>query len=143
MTPTLPEIMTSFAVVLSTPLPPEAAGDYGAGRTGMMSMLAALSAQEAQRGPAARVWENGAIRQLLGEAAGQYDAALDGALAKAAAETDTDLTWSGLDAANARLRRLLIALHEKVEQARDNDLDRRIIAFYGEMAHARRLELGG
>lgn len=143
MTPTLPEIMTSFAVVLSTPLPPEAAGDYGAGRTGMLSMLAALAGQEAQRGPAARVWENGAIRQLLGEAAGRYDAALDGALSGAAAGTDSDLTWSGLDGANADLRRLLIALHEKVEAARDNDLDRRIIALYGEMAHARRLELGG
>lgn len=142
MTPTLPEIITSFAVTLSTPLPPEATGDYTAGRTGMLSMLSMLAAQEAQRGTAARVWENGAIRAVLGDAAKTYDAALDGALSQAAAEADTDFSWSGLDVANARLRRLLIALHERVETARDNDLDRRIIALYGEMAHARRLELG-
>ncbi|MGA0599138.1 hypothetical protein ACO2Q3_00365 [Caulobacter sp. KR2-114] len=143
MTPTLPEIMTSFAVALSTPMPPEATGDYMAGRVGMLSMLAALAGQEAERGPAARVWENGAIRAVLGEAAGRYDAAFDGALAKAAAEVDTDFTWSGLDAANAALRRLLIALHERVETAGDNDLDRRIIGLYAQMAHERRLDLGG
>lgn len=143
MTPTLPDIMTGVAVALSTPLPPEASGDYMVGRMGMLTMLSMLASQEAERGPAARVWENGAIRAVLAKATPIYDGALGGALAKAAAETDTDFTWSGLDGANAALRRLLIALHEKVEGARDNYLDRQIIALYAEMAHARRLELAG
>ncbi|HEX7758181.1 MAG TPA: hypothetical protein VF459_01670 [Caulobacteraceae bacterium] len=143
MTPTLPDIMTGVAVTLSTPLPPEASGDYMVGRAGMLTMLAMLAAQEAERGTAARVWENAAIRALAAKAAPAYDGALGGVLAKAAGEIDTDFTWSGLDAANAALRRLLIALHERVEAARDNDLDREIIGLYGEMAHARRLELAG
>ncbi len=143
MTPTLPDIMTSFAITLGTPLPPESSGDYMAGRAGMLTMLSMLAAQEAQRGPAARIWENGAIREMLGKAAGAFDAAMGGTLAKAAGETDTDFTWSGLDAANAALRRLLIALHEKVEQAGDNNLDRAIIGLYRQMAYARRLELAG
>jgi hypothetical protein len=143
MTPTLPDIMTGVAVALSTPLPPESGGDYMAGRAGMLSMLSLLSAQEAERGTAARVWENGAIRALLGKAAPAYDARLDGALAKAAAETDTDMAWSAMDKANAALRRLLIALHEAVETAGDADLDRAILGLYRDMAHARRLELAG
>ncbi|MBS0409842.1 MAG: hypothetical protein JSR86_08000 [Proteobacteria bacterium] len=142
MTPTLPDIMTGFAVTLSTPLPPESGGDYMVGRMGMLTMLSMLASQEAERGTAARVWENRAIRAILGKAAATYDTP-DGALAKAAREVDTDFTWSGLDAANAALRRQLIALHEKAETAGDRDLDRQIIALYGEMAHARRLEIAG
>jgi len=142
MTPTLPDIMTGFAVTLSTPLPPESGGDYMVGRMGMLTMLSMLASQEAERGTAARVWENGAIRAVLGKAAATYDTP-DGAMAKAAGQVDSDFTWSGLDAANATLRRLLITLHEKVEAARDKDLDRQIIALYGEMAHARRLEIAG
>ena len=143
MTPTLPEILRGEAIAMSTPLPPEAGGDYAAGRAGMLASLAMLASQEAERGPAARVWENGAIRAMLGKAAGVYDAGLGGVLAKAGAETDSDFSWSGLDTANAALRRLLIALHIAVETARDAGMDRAIIALYGEMAHARRLDLGG
>ncbi len=143
MTPTLPDIMTGVAVTLNTALPPEASGDYMVGRMGMLTMLSMLGSQEAERGTAARLWENGAIRALAARAAPAYDGALGGALAKAAGEADTDFTWTGLDAANAALRRLLIALHEGVEAAGDNNLDRDIIALYGQMAHARRLELAG
>ena len=142
MTPTLPEILRGEAIALSTPLPPEAGGDYAAGRMGMISTLAVLAAQEADRGPAARIWENGVIRAMLGQAAGAYDAGLNGALAKAAVQTDTDFTWTGLDTANAALRRLLIALHEAVEAAGDQATDRAIIDLYGRMAHERRLDLG-
>ena len=78
MTPTLPEILRGEAIAMSTLLPPEAGGDYAAGRTGMLASLAMLASQEAERGPAARVWENGAMRGMLGQAAGVYDAGLGG-----------------------------------------------------------------
>ena len=142
MTPTLPEILRGEAIALSTPMPPEAGGDYMASRIGMLATLAALAAQEAERGTAARVWENAAIRALFA-AAGVYDTQMGGALAKAASEVDTDYTWSALDTANAALRRLLIALHEAVEAAADTATDRKIIDLYVQMAHARRLEMGG
>jgi hypothetical protein len=91
-----------------------------------MAMLAGLAAQEAERGLAARVWENGAIRALLGETG-----------------EDTDLSWRALDRANAELRRKLIAAHEDAEASGDTPLQRRILALYQAMAKARRLDLPG
>ena len=58
MTPNLPEILMGQSLALTAPQPPEASGDYMAGRLGMIAMLAALAAQEAERGIAARLWEN-------------------------------------------------------------------------------------
>jgi hypothetical protein len=141
--PSLPEILRGEAVALSTPLPPEAGEAYFASRVGMLASLAILASQEAERGPAARVWENNALRALFSRTASAYDAGLGGRLAAAAATADTDFSWSALDAANADLRRTLIVLHEAAEAAGDKALDREIIALYGEMAHQRRLELGG
>jgi hypothetical protein len=141
MTPALPDILTGQAVALATPLPPEASGEYAAGRAAILTLLALLAAQEAERGAAARVWENGALRALLAGAAAAYDGALGGRLALAAAAVDEDFSWTALDAANADLRRLLIALHEAAEGRGDGALDREILALYARMAQARRLEL--
>jgi hypothetical protein len=129
MTPTLPDILMGQAVALMTPLPPEAGGDYLVGRMGILAMLAGLAAQEAERGLAARVWENGAIRALL---------AKSGA---ASSKTDDDLAWSALDATNADLRRALIAAHEAAEARDDRALQAEILELYRQMAAARRLVL--
>jgi len=127
MTPTLPDILAGQAAALMQPTPPEAGGEYMAGRVGILVMLASLAAQEAERGPAARAWENEAIAALLG----------------AQAESEPDLTWRGLDARNAELRLALIARHEAAEQAGDKALQAKILKLYVAMAKARRLELGG
>ncbi|MGI9168913.1 MAG: hypothetical protein ACR2FH_01885, partial [Caulobacteraceae bacterium] len=140
MTPSLPEILTGQAVALATPLPPEANGDYAVARAGLLAMLALFAAQEAERGVAARVWENAALRSLFARAAADYDALLDSHLSTAAPGADGDLSWSGLDRANGELRRLLIALHEAAEDRRDTALDREIRTLYQRMAHERRLE---
>jgi hypothetical protein len=129
MTPSLPDILMGHVAALSTPMPPEASGDYLAGRLGILAMLSLLAAQEAERGVAARVWENQAIRALLIRA---------GASAQ---EPGGDLAWSALDRENAELRRALITLHEAAEAAGDLALDREILELYAEMAAWRRLEL--
>ena len=85
MNPTLPEVLIGQAIALAAPQPPEASGAYMAARIGMVAMLATLAAQEAERGPAARVWENAALRALLGRAVEAYDGDLGGLLAAAAA----------------------------------------------------------
>ena len=139
MTPSLPDILIGQCAALAMPLPPEAEGDYAAGRLGLLVMLAALAAQEAERGVAARIWENQTLRALFAKAGQAYDGELDGRLGPAAAGVDHDLSWSALDRANADLRRLLIALHEAAEGRRDGALDRDILALYGRMAHERRL----
>jgi len=140
MTPSLPDILIGQCAALAAPLPPEAGGDYAAGRLGILIMLAALAAQEAERGVAARVWENQALRVLFAEAAPAYDGELGGRLGPAAAGADDDLSWSALDRANAHLRRLLIALHEVAEDRRDHALDVEILTLYQRMAHERRLD---
>jgi hypothetical protein len=141
MTPSVPEIIRGCTISLATPPPPESAGDFAAGRVGLVSMLLNLAAQEANRCAGATIAENADIRARFAEA-GAHDAALGGRLGKAAVEIDTDLTIAGLDAANARLRRLLIELHERVEAAGDRPFERRIVDLYVRMARGRRLDLG-
>jgi len=55
--------------------------------------------------------------------------------------TDGDYSLSALDTANAKLRRLLIRLHEAAESSGDNELDRRILKLYREIARRRELHL--
>ena len=124
MTPALPDILVGQMIALVTPLPPEAGGDYLAGRAGLIAMLAGLAAQEAERGVGVRVWENAAIRDVLGRS-----------------EIDTDLSWSALDQINAELRRDLIQAHVAAEERGDVPLQISILALYQAMAEARRLEL--
>lgn len=145
MNPALPELLTGLAVAVATPPPPESAGDYMVGRLGLVAMIAALAAQEAQDGPAARAWESEAIAALLASAREAHDGRLDGAIAAAlqAAKANVDFSWTGLDAVNAALRRALISLHQAVEDAGDEARDRRILELYGEMAQRRRLRLPG
>ena len=140
MTPNVRDVLQGVAVALATPPSPEVGMAYTASRIGMVSTLAMLAAGEADRAARDATTENAAIRGLFAEASA-YDA--DGALAAAAAETDADLSVPALDAGNARLRRLLIGLHEKVEAANDAGLNRQIVALYVRMAQIRRMALGG
>lgn len=137
MTPTVPELLLGNFLCLVDPTPPESSGDFLQSRIGVTGMIALLCAQEAERGIAARVWENGAIRALLDGAAASHGARF----AQAARGEDTDLTLAALDAANATLRRALIDLHIAVETARDAALDTEIRDLYVKMAAARRLDL--
>ena len=142
MTPSVIEVMRGCAAALSQPPSPDAGPEFFASRVGMISMLANLAAQEANRAAAAAAAENADIRALFAGAPA-YEAAMGGRLAAAARETDTDLSLTALDAANARLRRLLIELHTRVEDSGDAALDRAILALYVRMAEGRRLQLGG
>ena len=140
MTPNVRDVLQGGAVALATPPSPEVGMAYTASRMGMVSTLVMLAAGEADCAARDAIAENAAIRALFAGAAA-YDA--DGALAAAAAEIDADLAVPALDAANARLRRLLIGLHEKIEAAGDGDMNRKIVALYVRMAQIRRMALGG
>jgi hypothetical protein len=143
MTPTLPDILIGCLLTLNAPLPPEAAGEYMAARMGLLAMLTALAAQEAERGPAARIWENQAIGDLFAHLSDDYRAQFGDALAAAVQAGDGDFTWSGLDRTNAALRSALIDLHQEAERRDDGDLQRAILKLYQAMAEARRLDLAG
>jgi hypothetical protein len=140
MTPNVRDVLQGVAVALATPPSTDHGAAYTMGRIGMVSTLAMLAAAEADRAARDAIAENADIRAVFAEA-GAYDA--DGALAAAAREADADLSVPALDAANARLRRLLVGLHEKVEAADDGGMNRKIVALYVRMAQIRRMALGG
>jgi hypothetical protein len=144
MNPTLPELLMGNVAAVSEPPPPEAMGDFLSSKISVIAMISLLGAQEAETGVAVTVAENRSLRQLFARAAPSWDAQLGGRLTEAAKGEDADLRVSILDAANAQLREALIALHEAVEadpSAEARALDAEIIALYGEMARARRLDL--
>jgi hypothetical protein len=137
MTPTATELLNGCIQTLVTPPRPEDAGVFLTARIRTVALISRLVALECAGGSAVRVCENAAIRSLLAEAGSTH-----AALARtAAAVSDGDYSIEALDAANARLRRLLIELHEAVELAGDKALDRRIIKLYREIAERRELKL--
>lgn len=137
MTPSLPDILVGNFLCVAEPPPPESAGEFMAGKVGVVALLSLLAAQEAERGLSARVWENATLRAVLLDAAPVYGEVF----AEAASAADGDFTLAVLDRANATLRRALIALHEAVEAAGDTARDHAILRLYREMAHARRLDM--
>ena len=137
MTPSLPDILVGNFLCVAEPPPPESAGDFMAGKVGVVALLSLLAAQEAERGTAARVWENAAIRAVLADGASTHGAKF----AEAGSGSDEDLSLAALDRANAALRRALIDLHEAVEAAGDTVRDHAILRLYRDMAHARRLDM--
>ena len=139
MTPTAPELLAGCAAALAAVPNAEDAGLFMAMRLRTVATINVLVAQECATGSAVRVWENAALRSLLGEAAARYGEAY----ADAGSADDGDLSLGALDNANARLRRLLIQLHEAVEAASDHKLDRMILALYRQMAQRRELKLPG
>ena len=140
MTPNVRDVLQGVAAALATPPSADHGMAYTVGRLGIVGMLTTLAAGEADRAARDAIAENAAIRALFAEA-GAFDA--DGALGAAAKDVDTDLSVPALDAANARLRRQLIGLHETVEAAGDAAMNRQIVALYGKMAQIRRMALGG
>jgi len=136
MTPTVPELLVGCATALSAQPNAEDAGLYTATRLRTVATLNVLIAQESAVGSAVRLWENSALRSLLG-AGGKYGQEF----ADARSIGDGDCSLATLDEANARLRRLLIRLHEAVEAAGDQKLDREILALYRQMAERRELKL--
>ena len=133
MTPSLPDILVGNFMCMIDPPPPEQQGEFMAGKVAVVALLSLLAAQEAERGVAARVAENAAIRAVLDEAASDYEI-------EPRTGTD-DLSLAALDAANARLRLALIRLHEAVEAKGDTARHHAILRLYAKMADLRRLDM--
>jgi hypothetical protein len=137
MTPTAAELLAGCAAALTKPPRAEDGAVFGAARLLTVATINALVAQECAFGAAVRVAENAALRAFLVEAAPSYGGAFEGARVIG----DGDLSLAALDQANARLRRLLIDLHQAIETVGDQQADRKILALYREMARNRELKL--
>ena len=141
MKPT-PELVLnqSFAKVAMEMGPALPAG-YGQGSATLTGVLLLMVGQEFNRASAVRLQENQAMRGLFGECAPTYSGTLGAALKEAAAQGDSDITVAALDASNAALKKILIALHTAAEAAGDVALERRILGLLKEWADARMVYL--
>jgi hypothetical protein len=145
MIPTVPELLIGNFTSLLDPPPPEAMGEFLAGKLAVIAMISFLLAEEAERGAAMRVAENRAIRTLFAEAAhSAWTPDLSGRLEELARGEDSDLVLTALDRTNAELRTALIALHAAVEESigpAARQREQRILRLLREAAAARLLEL--
>lgn len=82
----------------------------------MLTKIAALAVDDAA---AIRAEENAALRALFADAADSVEVDLAAMLREASGSVDTSLRISDLDRENARLRRILIALHAVIETCTD------------------------
>jgi hypothetical protein len=137
MTPTATDLLAGCIQTLTAPPRPEDGGVFLTARMRTVALINRLVTLECANGAAVRVTENAAIRSLLADAGSKYTALADAA----AAISDGDYSTEALDAANARLRGLLIELHEAVELAPDWQLDRKILKLYRAIADRRELKL--
>jgi hypothetical protein len=137
MIPTASDLLAGCIKTLAAPVPPEDAGLFMTARLRTAALLNRMVALECAQGAAVRVAENAAIRALIAQAGPRYAVLAQ----EAAAIGDGDYAIETLDAANAKLRRLLIDLHEKAERAGDGVLDRKVLTFYRDMAVRRELAL--
>jgi hypothetical protein len=114
--PTVDQVLATLAGRLFTEIAPRIPDDYVKSNAEMTGMLMVVAAEAFDRAAEVRVDENAAIRGIFRDAARVVPGQLRERLAAAAVETDPGLRVSVLDAANARLRKLLIELHALVEE---------------------------
>jgi hypothetical protein len=127
MKPEAGDILGTAADQLLGQIAPNLNATYLQGSLAVQALLMKFAAREYERGADVRATENADMRGLFAELAPNIgDAGLRTQLEAAAATRDTSLAISALNAANAELRRALIALQTYVEDANDRDAQRRI-----------------
>jgi len=127
MKPEAGDILGTAADQLMGQIAPNLNAHYLQGSLAVQALLLKFAAREYERGADIRFADNAGMRTLFAELAPNIgDAALRAQLMAAAATKDTSLAISALNAANAELRRLLIALQVHVEDLRDRAAQKRI-----------------
>lgn len=118
MKPETDQILNLSALKLMSELAPAMGGQYDQGMTQVLAVLLLMSAQEYDRAADIRSAENADMRKLFAQLAPTIaDQALRDELEEASSGFDESLRVSALNAANEKLRRLLIRLHVHLEQA--------------------------
>ncbi|HEX4295720.1 MAG TPA: hypothetical protein VHZ29_16410 [Rhizomicrobium sp.] len=142
MKPEADAILNISADQLMAGVIPNLAASYLQGATAIHALLMKFAAREYERGADIRAAENGDIRALFAELGGEVrDPSLKARLDAAAAIRDASLTISALDAANAELRRLLIALHVHLEDTGAHAGEKRVWQLLKAMAARREMPL--
>jgi hypothetical protein len=142
MKPEAGDILGTAADQLMGQIAPNLNAHYLQGSLAVQALLLKFAAREYERGADIRFAENADMRALFAELAPNIgDAALRAQLTGAAATRDKSLTISALNAANAELRRLLIALQVHLEDLGDRAAQKRIWDALNVMASRRVVSL--
>lgn len=116
MKPEVDFVLRVMMAKLATEVAPAVADSYLRSNVEVMAGIVAAAAEEYDRAADVRAEENRAMRRIFLQASSSVsDSDLRARLAAAAAERDPSLRVSDLNAANDRLRALLIELHALVE----------------------------
>jgi hypothetical protein len=135
-------VLNISAAQLMGAIAPQLPPGYPQASASLTGFLLTFCAQELDRAADIRAKENRDMRALFAALGPRVtDAELKVKLGLAAVGTDTSLTISALDAANAELRCLLITLHEALDA--DSDANARIWRLLRDMADRRILKLPG
>ncbi len=127
MKPEAGDILGTAADQLLGQIAPNLNAHYLQGSLAVQALLMKFAAREYERGADIRFADNADMRALFSELAPNIgDAGLRTQLMAAAATQDTSLTITALNAANAELRRLLIALQIHMEDIGDRSAQKRI-----------------
>jgi hypothetical protein len=142
MNPEVDQILMLSASQMMGNLAPLLPETYAQGHAALLSFMMILSAQEYERGADMRASENADMRALFRDLASLVDDKPLRARIEAAAGTkDESLTISVLNASNAELRRVLIALQIHVEEQENHDAQTRIWEFLKHSAARRVVKL--
>jgi hypothetical protein len=126
MKPEVDFVLRSMMETLLAEVAPAVGDGYVRRNVEVIAGLMAAAAEEYDRAAHVRAEENEALRRIFRDAAPSVlDAGLSARLEASAAERDSSLRVSDLNAANDRLRALLIELHALVE-TRDEGWARRV-----------------
>jgi hypothetical protein len=137
-----PTVLSISATQVMGAIAPQLPPGYPQASASLTGFLMMFCAQDYETGADSRAAENADMRALFAELAPRVsDAALAAKLTAAAAGRDASLKISVLDASNAELRTLLIALHEAV--AADALANKRVWRVLKDMAGRRVLKLPG
>lgn len=127
MSPEVDQILLLSSSQVTGTLVPLLPAGYAQGQASLLSFMMIMCAQEYERGADMRASENSDMRELFTALAPAVaDKGLRAQLAAAAAKRDESLAISALNANNAALRRLLIALQTHLEQQDNRAAELRI-----------------
>ncbi len=140
MRPEVSELLRTTALQMPGIAAPTA---YGQGSAGLITGLLMISAMEYDRAAEVRVEDNRDMRALFAELALKVtDPGLRDAVAAAAKGGDASLRISALNAANAELRKTLIALQTHAEESGNVAAQKRVWDVLKASAARRMLSVG-
>ena len=137
-----PELVLNQAFAkLAMDVGPALPAGYGQGSVTTTAVLLLMVGQEFNRAADVRAKENAAMRALFADAAKLVEGELRAAVEAAATTKDADLTIATLDRANAELKKTLIALQTRVEEAKLGAVQLRIAKMLQGFAAGRQIFL--